>query len=245
MSSLLPRSGVLLVILWPAYASHEFPPPHPTEHEHRHRGKRRGAVRFLWCTCHFRLSCHVTERPLVRPCGRGGVALLSTSALFVSTEFRPGMSLCLSGQGFNLVLFVGIWFPMVVFVLARLWRFVKVLSECLFVVLLFLFLLTPKGGRGCQMLSSCLESQGCRLILLSYLQLFSFSFFPSPLALSVGDDSLSVASAACYLMALALTSMCLCKNYYFVCPFLFSCFSLIWNRSVWRNGRRFQHVQAL
>ena len=65
---------------------------------------------------------------------------------------------------------------MVVFVLARLWRFVKVLSECLFVVLLFLFLLTPKGGRGCLMLSSCLESQGCRLILLSYLQLFSFSF---------------------------------------------------------------------
>ena len=40
-----------------------------------------------------------------------------------------------------------------------------------------------KGGRGCLMFPSCLDSQGCHLIPLSYL--LSCFFLPSPLALSV------------------------------------------------------------
>ena len=43
---------------------------------------------------------------------------------------------------------------------------------------------SPTGGRGCLMFSSCLESQGCRLIPLSYL-LSCLFFLPSPLDLSV------------------------------------------------------------
>ena len=42
---------------------------------------------------------------------------------------------------------------------------------------------SPKGGRGCLMSRSCLESQGCHLIPLSYL--LSCFFLPSLLALSV------------------------------------------------------------
>ena len=41
----------------------------------------------------------------------------------------------------------------------------------------------PKGGWGCLLSLSCLESQGCHLIPLSYL--LSCFFLPSPLALSV------------------------------------------------------------
>ena len=44
--------------------------------------------------------------------------------------------------------------------------------------------LSSKGGRGCLMFLSCLESQGCHLIPLSYL-LSSPPTPPSPLALSV------------------------------------------------------------
>ena len=49
---------------------------------------------------------------------------------------------------------------------------------CVRVRVLFLFYLvspsgvTPKGGRECLMLTSCLESQGCHLIPLSYLLSF-------------------------------------------------------------------------
>ena len=35
----------------------------------------------------------------------------------------------------------------------------------------------PKGGRGCLMSVSCLESQGCHLIPLSYLLSYFFLFF--------------------------------------------------------------------
>ena len=41
----------------------------------------------------------------------------------------------------------------------------------------------PKGGQGCLMSPSCLESQGCHLVSLSYL--LSCFFLPSPFALSV------------------------------------------------------------
>ena len=45
--------------------------------------------------------------------------------------------------------------------------YLVVLVTCIFVVIFFYSY--PKGGRGCLMSTSCLESQGCHLIPLSYL----------------------------------------------------------------------------
>ena len=47
----------------------------------------------------------------------------------------------------------------------------------------FCLLTAPKGGWGCLMSLSCLESQGCHFIPLSYL--LSCFFLPSPLALDL------------------------------------------------------------
>ena len=65
-------------------------------------------------------------------------------------------------------------------------------ASCLFRLVTTIVLLlvnsssaSPKGGRGCLMSHSCLESQGCHLIPLPYfLSCFVF-FLPRPLALSV------------------------------------------------------------
>ena len=62
----------------------------------------------------------------------------------------------------------------------------RLLCDCrLLITACVFYFLPPKGGRGCLMFSSCLESQGCHLIPLSYLLSCFFFFLPSSLAVSV------------------------------------------------------------